>query len=362
MNASIKTIKRSSAARLAARRAAHWSVLVAALGQTACDEDADPWDIADGGLDASVVADASVDSTSSASRGGDSTVLGSGDVTVIVDGTSTGDSDAPDASVGASSDGESTSTLALSTSGDVATSETSGATGTSDTSGATASETSGATATSDAPDTAEGESTRESTSSDAPVDETSTSDVPTSDATDGETTDGETTDGESTGEPPTVVCGHTINPAEGISLQAALANYTPPGEGDGGVNPDCYPPCIAALLAACPIGNSCTTPDYVQVCWDNDVSQVEEFSDDYNTLTERAYIGSAPCITGQAVNTPGASVTYTWWDGTGAVVAHGEGAGASITVTCEDNQEPYAVDTALCPWLGQALYDPFSCY
>src|SRR5690606_15020829 len=214
-----------------------------------------------------------------------------------------------------------------------------------------------------APGTTDDEETtaNELTSSGPLVDDTSTSDVATSDAADG----GLTSD-ESTGEPPTVLCGHNIDPTEGISLEAALSTYAPP---DGGIDADCYPPCLAALVNSCsPRGASCAmTDDYSAACWDNGVSQVRvedsESDPDFMIVSDSVYNGSAPCMSGtMRFSWETYLATYVWYDGTGTEVATGEDDdNDGITITCVGTQDAFSVIREGCPGLGQVVLNQSSC-
>jgi hypothetical protein len=168
--------------------------------------------------------------------------------------------------------------------------------------------------------------------------------------------------------PSVTVCGYQIDESQGIALSDVLPGYLAGQDGgvaDGGVESTCYPPCIAALLEACPVVSECTPEYYVNACWGNGVSQSQEFfeSGDVMTVVETAYLEDAPCIRGEsALDSVNETHTLTWWDGTGTQVATGVWEDNELFVTCDYNDQVYLADPLACPWLGEAVYNQFECY
>lgn len=356
-------------------------LIVFAFAQTACDEDPDAWAdiVVDGGLDGSVTVG------SDASTGESSTGSTQDTVGLTVDVDTTEDEVRLDASIDDTT-GES----------EVDASVTSAPTGPAVTSEDTSAETSEPVSTgSTAVATSETSATPTSANptSETPTSETSTSEAPTSETlttgpasetsapTGGETSTVEVSSSETTsdssdaGAPALLVCGDVINEAEAISLEAALANYpvqeVDAGAGDAGtVFADCYPPCVAALLHACPAGamDECATeydgPYNVAACWDNGVSQVLDYQyDDYFAyISQAAYNGGSPCVSGtRTINYESGVSTYVWYDGTGALVATGTDESYELVVTCTEDSQAYTVDRYACPWLGDVVYSQLDC-
>lgn len=361
MNASLKTIKRSLATRTMARRVANWGVLMVALGQTACDEDPDPWTIVDGGVDASVTADGGVDSTIPGPSSAESTGTPTGNISVEIptETSESTDEGTPDGSATEPTELDASASSSPATTGAASSSET----------------TPEVTATSEP---VQGTSTEVTTSS-----EPSTSEPDASAATGGETSAVRSSseppiDATDAGVPDAAapgleVCGSVIDEAQGISLAQALENYHVPDAGagdagDGGVAlADCYPPCIAALLNACPARSSeCSISygyDSNTACWENGAAQTEQYTfGESLVVADAVYLGSAPCISGVMNLSYETGVsTYVWYDGTGAQVATGTDESEELVVTCTDTNESHPVDRYACSWLGQVLYSPSYC-
>jgi hypothetical protein len=331
-------------------------VLVAQLG---CSDDGPGWNLParDAGLDGGeqvtanpvTEGDAMVQTSASPNSSTD-------EISVSLDPNETlGSSDEPDAS--ASSNG---GTSGEPTSSPVEAGVSSSPTG-------TTLETSSASYTSE-PDAALSEVTSDGTS-DVASDVTSASDTlpVTSDSItcDGGVCSETTTDAAAPG---LTVCGYQIDEANGIALGDVLPEYLAgmdAGAGDAGGASSCYPPCIMALLEACPVVSECTPETYTTACWANGTAQVQEFIEGETSYvsTETAYRETAPCIQGTSVlNLETSEVALTWRDGTGALVATGVRTDGDLFVTCEYDEQTYLADPTACPWLGEAVYDQTSCY
>ncbi len=268
MNLEPKSSERNVATRFPARRVAHWSVLLVALGQSACEDDPEPWVILDASVDGSVTADGAVDVTPDAAPNA-TTGIPTGDVTVHVDTTE----DIPTEPVADASQSMPPELDASATEGRTSAEATTG-----DTVGSTAVTGGGTSGSDGAPSSETGPATESSEGAESLV-------------------DGGVGDAGDASVPPLYTS---------CFLQCSL---------------DCYPDCLQELFAGCAPSGSCNE-DEGSYCWGNQTTATET-GDAFSGYARTIFApGGAECYRAESsIDVETFIATYSWSDAASNVVA-----------------------------------------